>query len=410
LDIQMTSPPVASIEAQPDSYQRLRPGPGQSRLEVAENQRARLQRAIIELTAEHGVGAITVRRLTKLAGVSNATFYSQFAGTDDCLLAAYRGTMAEASRRVAAARTPELGSADQVDRALRSLLGYLLIDPEVARFALVEIYGGGPMAFVAIADESARLESALRGCMDRRSRRFPRQWAAPIFAASFHCARARLVGALPEEQMQAIEDLMEWARDFIEGREEAKVLDKEQANLSAEWDSVLGNMSRGGREEQDLILAAILRLASPDGFRGLTPSKVSSAAGVPVARYRRHFASVADGYLTAIRRTCRAFFIELTSAPSPNSTEQLSTGDALERAFRRAAMHPVAAQLTFHRIVEPGIAGITCRDSLISELAAALDNAAPGVPYALPVRADAHAATVWARLAMAAGTSCARVK
>jgi AcrR family transcriptional regulator len=146
-------------------------------------------------------------------------------------------------------------------------------------------------------------------------------------------------------------------------------------------------------------------LASPDGFLGLTPSKVSSAAGVPVARYRRHFASVADGYLAAIRRTCGAFFIELTSAPLSNSTEQMSTGDALERAFRRAASHPVAARLTFERVVEPGIAGITCRDSVISEIAAALDAATLPAARPLSVRADARAAAVWASLTATVSSS-----
>jgi AcrR family transcriptional regulator len=402
--IELTSQttPTATALSEPslDGYQRLKPGPGKSRLEVAANQRARLQRAMIELTVRDGFAAVTVRKLTKLAAVSNETFYARFSGIDDCLLAAYGEVMSEAVRRVVASRVDHLDPGKQVERALRALLGYLVMDNVVARFSLIEIYGGGPAALATIRAQDARLESALRECLDRRSRCFPQGVAASITAASLHCARSRLIGALPDEAKEDIETLVEWARDVVDGRDEVKGPNDDfprQLPVDAEWAQAVEG--RGGCDEEDMILTAVLRLASSGGFFSLTPTRVSSAAGVPAARCRRHFASVADGFLAAVRRTCREFFIELTSAPPPDSFEQLSTRWAVQRAARRAVANPVAAHLTFGQIVEPGIPGVTCRDSLISELAAAWSAATPVARRPVPVRADARVAALWASLA-----------
>lgn len=51
-------------------YGKLRPGPGRPPSKVAAHQRARIQGATIELVAERGYAEVTLRRLTRLAGVS----------------------------------------------------------------------------------------------------------------------------------------------------------------------------------------------------------------------------------------------------------------------------------------------------------------------------------------------------
>ena len=45
----------------PTSYAKLHPGPGQPREQAASHQRARIHAAMIELVAERGYGAVTVR-------------------------------------------------------------------------------------------------------------------------------------------------------------------------------------------------------------------------------------------------------------------------------------------------------------------------------------------------------------
>lgn len=384
------------------NYGRLKPGPGQSKPEVIASQRARLQRAIVDLAAEDGLRAVTVRRLTKLAGVSTAAFYARFSGTDDCLLTTYDEIMAGATRSIVATRSPDLGPTEQLDRGLRVLLSRLLSDRDVSRFALIEIYEGGPAAIMAIGNAEARLASALRGCINRRGGRVTEATATAIIAAVLHCARAELMDASPEETATVIGSLVEWATDVVEGREEFGGPDAPSQPATAGPDWIEKRAAPSERDEEELLLTAILRLALPEGFRGLDSSKVSSAAGLPAARFRRHFATLADGYLTAIRRTSGSFFAELTTCNDSTAPARNSIRAALHTARRRAAADPAAARLTFRQVIEPGVAGLTCREALISELAlACIDGAAPDTP-SMRVRAEARVAALWEALAQTA--------
>jgi AcrR family transcriptional regulator len=383
-------------------YGRLKPGPSQSKPDVIANQRARLQRAIIDLAAQDGVRAVTVRRLTKLAGVSTAAFYSRFSGTDACLLTTYEEIMAGAARSIVATRAPDLGPGDQLDRALRVLLERLLIDRAISRFALIEIYEGGPAAIASIGGAERSLALALRGCIARRGRRVPEVTVTAIVAAVLHCARAELMDAAPDDVSTIADSLVELATDVVEGREELGMPLAQAPKPAIEGPGWVQRRSgQCERNEEDLIVAAILRLALPDGFRGLDPGKVSSAAGLPAARFRRHFATLADGYLAAIRQTSGAFFAELTARTDPGSGPT-SILAALHSAWRRAAADPAAARLTFGQVIEPGVSGLTCRETLISELAlACIDKTAPDTPT-VRLRAEARIAGFWEALAQGA--------
>jgi AcrR family transcriptional regulator len=383
------------------SYERLKPGPGQARTDVIASQRARLQRALVDLAAHDGLGAVTVRSLTRLAGVSTGAFYARFSGTDDCVLEAYNEIVAGAVRNVVVSRSIELDPSEQVDRALRALLDYLAADTAVARFALIEVYGGGPAALGAINAAEKRLAAAVRACLSRRGQRVSPRVPTAIVAASLHCARVRLIDVSPAEAKASREALIGWARDVVAGREDyAAAAPAPQASDFGEPAWFGGDGMARAHDERNLILAAVLRLAAPDGFFGLTASKVSSAAGVPTSRFRRHFSDVADGYLEAVRRTCRSFFIELTDGTDRDADPCVSVGLALRRTSHRAAMEPAAARLTFRGVVEAGVPGLTCRDALISELAVACAGGPTACGSSIPVRAEAHAAAFWANLAM----------
>jgi AcrR family transcriptional regulator len=384
-------------------YGRLKPGPGQSKPEVIASQRARLQRAIVDLAAQDGLRAVTVRRLTKLAGVSTAAFYSQFSGTDDCLLTTYEEIMAGAARSILATRSPDLGPDEQLDRALRVLLSRLLSDRDVSRFALIEIYEGGPAAIAAIEASERRLAAALCGCMNRRGRRVPEMAIVAIVAAALHCARIQLMDARPDDSVTMTDSLIEWATDVVEGKEDFGIQPARSPRpetVESSW--VQERSAPADRDEEDLILAAIVRLARPDGFRGLDFNKVSAAAGLPTARFKRHFATVADGYLTAIRRTSGLFFAELTAHKESGGPARASIRGAFQKAWRRAASDPAAARLTFMQVIEPGIAGLTCREALISELALASIDASDCKSPAVRMRAEAQVAALWESLAQGA--------
>jgi AcrR family transcriptional regulator len=117
---------------------------------VARNQRERLIAAMAEVCAERGYAETSVERVAKRAGVSSVTFYKQFAGKEDCLLAAHRqllGRLLEEVDRVGEEEgDPGLGeeSATKVQTIIRTALALFAGDPPSARLLTVEILAVGP--------------------------------------------------------------------------------------------------------------------------------------------------------------------------------------------------------------------------------------------------------------------------
>lgn len=111
---------------------------------VARNQRERLVAAMAEECAEAGYAEATVSAVAKRAGVSSLTFYKQFEGKRECMLAAHEellGRLLEAVDREAG----EEGDATASARAaLRTALAIFAADPPSARLLTVEILAAGP--------------------------------------------------------------------------------------------------------------------------------------------------------------------------------------------------------------------------------------------------------------------------
>jgi AcrR family transcriptional regulator len=110
---------------------------------VARNQRERLVAAMAEACAERGYARTSVAEVAKRAGVSSVTFYKQFAGKQDCLLAAHRqllGRLLEALDRAG----DEGVAAEKRRRVIRMALALFAADAPSARLLTVEILAAGP--------------------------------------------------------------------------------------------------------------------------------------------------------------------------------------------------------------------------------------------------------------------------
>jgi AcrR family transcriptional regulator len=130
-----------------DPAVRLPRGPHRlSRSEVAASQRARLERAITELIAEHGYAAITIGELASRAGVSRGAFYEHFSDKQGCLLSAYDRWAGELLESMAGGVSDKTSWEEFIDLALDGYLGALEDDPAAARAFIVEMDGAGPAA------------------------------------------------------------------------------------------------------------------------------------------------------------------------------------------------------------------------------------------------------------------------
>lgn len=111
---------------------------------VARNQRERLVAAMAEVCAECGYAETAVAGVAKRAGVSSVTFYKQFAGKRDCMLAAHRQLLGRLLEEVDRARAAESAPEARVATAIRTALALFTADPPSARLLTVEILAAGP--------------------------------------------------------------------------------------------------------------------------------------------------------------------------------------------------------------------------------------------------------------------------
>ncbi len=111
---------------------------------VARNQRERLVAAMAEVCAEGGYGQASVAEVAKRAGVSSLTFYKQFGGKDDCMLAAHRQLLGRLLEEIDRACEVESAAEGGVRVAIRTALVLLAADPPSACLLTVEILAAGP--------------------------------------------------------------------------------------------------------------------------------------------------------------------------------------------------------------------------------------------------------------------------
>jgi AcrR family transcriptional regulator len=133
-------PPSAPLEPVP------RPSAAAAETVQAPDHAERILRAFVVLVAESGYGEVTISQIVKRAAISPATFYANFSGKEDVLMAALDSARAQTVAAILPAfrRTPDWPQG--VRAAFGALFGFLASRPALSRLLLVEVYGAGPRA------------------------------------------------------------------------------------------------------------------------------------------------------------------------------------------------------------------------------------------------------------------------
>jgi AcrR family transcriptional regulator len=145
----LLAPPRVAHEApeggeRPVRMRPLRSGRGSIPADiVAQDQRKRILAALVQSVAVHGYSRTTVGRITAVASVSRQTFYQHFDDKDDCFCVAYDAAVARIDALVLEAVATQASWPGQVAAALRTLLGFLAENPDLARLTFVEAAAAG---------------------------------------------------------------------------------------------------------------------------------------------------------------------------------------------------------------------------------------------------------------------------
>jgi AcrR family transcriptional regulator len=167
-----------------DRARRLPPGQhGIPPALVARNQRERLIAAMAEVCAEEGYAASTVSAVARRAGVSTGSFYSQFEGRVECMLASFGELSGRLLVEVERACSGEGEPAERVRPPIQRAVDLLAADLPTARLLSVEILAVGSEGLRLQHEAIERLARRLAKMRNRRgegsSPAFPiREWTA----------------------------------------------------------------------------------------------------------------------------------------------------------------------------------------------------------------------------------------
>ncbi len=117
-----------------------------TREDVESDQRQRIFRATAELVAKRGYNDVTVQLIVRRARVSFRTFYNHFGSKEEAFLEFFDATFVAIDRRVRGALSaePEAPWSRHVAVALRTVFGWIIEEPIIARACIVEGPTAGP--------------------------------------------------------------------------------------------------------------------------------------------------------------------------------------------------------------------------------------------------------------------------
>ena len=377
----------------PTSYAKLHPGPGWPREQAASHQRARIHAAMIELVSERGYGAVTVREVVRLAGVSTGTFYEHFADKDECFLRTYGLIVRRSTKQVGAAQKDCHDWRERLRLALCAWAEGIVSEPQAARLALVEAFAGGPAALEqmrrAEAHYEAMIEQSFAGAPDPVP--VPPLVVKGIVAGVHRVARAQLLAGRAHELPGLAEELLEWMLCFR--CQDAATLER-PGHASALV--APATHDRGVREDdRERILDAAALLAAREGYWQLTVPRIRVEAGVSRKRFDQHFEDVQGCFIAALERLTERALAHAVPAGRAARTWPAGLHRAMCALCAEIAADPVLARLGFIEVFAPGPDGMLYRERSVAGIAESLRISVPAGQRPSELAAEASIGAVW---------------
>ena len=381
-------------------YPKLHPGPGAAPEQVASDQRARIEAAMIELVSERGFGAVTVRELVRLARVSTHTFYEHFQDKETCFLCVYELIVQRSARRVGAAQQDSHDWRERLQLALCAFAGGIASEPQAARLALVEAFAGGPAALERMGHAEATFEAMI----EQSFARAPDGIVAPplvvkgIVAGVHRVARAWLLAGRAHELAGLTDELLEWMLCF-RCQEAAALgrLGERSARVRPGTELAIAGDGDGGarRDDRTRILDAVARLAAQEGYWQLRVPRIRSAAGVSRKRFDEHFEDVPGCFMAALENHTHSALAAVAPAGAAGRTWPGGVHRALHAFCSYVAADPVFARIGFIEVFAPGPDGVICRERLMAAGAAGFRASAPAAQRPSELAAEASVGACW---------------
>lgn len=393
---------------------RLKPGPGKSAAEVGRHQRARIHDAFLELIAERGYEGITLRSLTRLAGVSTRTFYRHFSDKDDCLLDVHGNATWTLLRRIEESSSGAISPAEKTKRAIEAIIGEWARDPRATRLMLVDATAGSARVVNQTQWADRLVQAKLRFCFAEGATGTAQSTvnsvtSVGVLAGLSSVARFRLLNGEPMRSVDLSKSLTRWALSY-NAVQKALFIQRptdSPAYLPMRmpdrgWDSSLPN------DERALIVSATSRLLVKKGHVNLTTENIASAAGLPKRSFFKYFLNqfecliaVQDQRIDVAIERAKQNATEKGAATSSEATIVVLSAYVSQDPVLNALWHRDLS-VTGEQRVQFQVRAIDKTNSLISELIPSKDVALS------QVAAMASSGAMWGVFENAATTSLPR--
>lgn len=390
----MQSPGVEDAVEPEVAHFKLKPGPGRSGRDVGCHQRARIHSAMVEVIAEQGYDATTVRRLARKAGVSTRTFYQHYSGKEQCFLRTQELIARRWIERIAASQKGDDGGARKPFLlGARALLHAWLEWPEAARLMLVEAYSASSRTLMRSRHLFRGIAAKCRDS-DGDNAETSRLISEGMIAGMVGVMGSRLFSKQP---IDLEDELLDWvasccpalSSEFLgflgdrEPQELEALLPVSSSNAELE-DGALAPLG-----DRALLLSAVSKLAATGQTGTLTPKRISEAAGVSQRKFYAIFPCLNECLIAAVES-------HADSAMSKIRQQCESSSGPVDEMSRKAAL--LCAQIS----QDPSLASICFGDMGIADtsrvcyqerVVAAISTLAPDETSGIAVEASANA--IW---------------
>ena len=305
---------------------RLPRGPHSlSREQVAESQRRRLMRAMIDAVGEQGYTTTTITHVIKRAGVSRKAFYEHFSNKQACMLATYDWIVANAMSGIPYTDHDARGMADGAQQAIGALFERLCADPNALRLVLVEIGAVGPQGIARREQLILTYEQVLLNTLGLQpsTGQVPNPVLRAVVGGLNKAIYARALSASLDTPAALADDLVPWATCYLPVPD--CIVDPRKRRASGVRTELWGGRapgtlsigfstnghrgaSRGEQEvshslvvhsQRERILDAVANITAQSGNGALTVEAIASTAGVSLHAFYEHFSSKEDAFVVA---------------------------------------------------------------------------------------------------------------
>jgi AcrR family transcriptional regulator len=386
------------------SFAKLKPGPGHSAAEVRANQRSRLEKATAELIVERGYEGLTVRGISKLAGVSTRTFYGHFGNLDECLGLNCTAAMRRAFERMTTSCNACRDWEERAHSGVEFLLRSAARRPGEARMVLIEAADGGPTTRAQLLTVNTAFAGILFDLFpvldpgSPGSKRLAEGMAAGVVRILRRTLLAERAGELPGlapelsgwllavSRLRAVDHRAPAQGSCLQGarREPDPFPDRRPTNQKA---PIL--------DDRATILRAAATLAATAGESALTVAAIRSKTGISKRSFNRYFSDVRECLLEAVEWIS-------TSAATKAEEWAKSTPRGSRRAQQlflalgaQAARSQPLARVVF-LTPQCGRKGLLCEDRLLRLAASRLGTDILAAPQrGERIATEASTAAVW---------------